>query len=621
MAGRLLAGLIGLSLLLGGSVRAQSTSDVSIAAEATPSEVGTAETLTFEIRVKGASLSDIQTPDPPQTTNLVLQEPTPSTKRELSFDSGQLTRRITFEWSYQPMEVGIGRIRPTPIRIRNERYTTEEIRIRIVPQSQRPSPPSSRRPNPASPSRQSKTSPQTTLGPRDLFIRATASDETAYQNEQVTLEYRLFFRPGVRLRQSRMADAWDAPGFWREELDVASRPTPRPTTMYGETYEAIVLKRVALFPTRTGTLSVDPLRIETEARAHPEMGQQNTTRAPRQYEPITLSSEQLSVQAKALPPNSPSFFNGAVGQFTLDTQLDSDSVEAGRAVELTVRIQGTGNIATISPPTVNAPSDFETYEPAVKADIDRSDNTVHGSKTFTYSLVPRTNGGYTLPPVAFTYFDPEAEQYNTLRSEPMTLHVTGDVPPQAVSQTGEGLPIGEIAGPIENDMRWIQTEQTPLHRRPWAYVALLVPVVLAAGSIAYRYYAQGEPVVSEASSKGLDAAQRHLNDAHRFLRDGDIRSFYQIVERAVLIFLATRLDLPQTPSGMTRDALNRHLSRHDVPEAEREALHELLDACDQAQFTPVEPSHEAMEATLDHTQTLLLRLDEALPARPTSQPA
>jgi hypothetical protein len=620
MHGRLLAGLIGLSLLFGGSVQAQSASEITIAAEATPSKVGTEETVSFTIRITGASLSEIEAPEPPSTSNLVLQEPTPTTERELSFDSGHLTRQITFMWKYTPLQVGIGRLQPTAVSIRDQRYTTDEIRVRIVPQSQRSlSRPSTRSPSPSSP-RPSTTS-RTALEPRDLFIHATASAETAYQNEQVTVEYRLFFRPGVRLRQSRMADAWDAPSFWREELDVASRPTPRPTKMYGQTYEAIVLKRVALFPTRAGTLQVDPLRIETEARAHPQRNQRSGPALSSRYEPVTLSSEQLSVVSKPLPSNPPPAFDGAVGTFTLDTSLDADSVEVGQAVELSAQIRGTGNLATVSPPTMNAPSSFETYTPSIRTDIDRSGEAVQGAKTFTYTLVPRSNGGYTLPPVTFSYFDPENEQYNTLRSEPMTLHATGDVPPRAASQTGQGLPIGKIAGPIENDGQWVETDRAPLYRQAWAYLALLVPVILAAGGVAYQQYIQVATGAPSPVPDGLDEAQHHLQNAHHHLREGEIRRFYQTVEHAVLTFLATRLDLSQTPSSMTREGVDHHLSRHDVPDTERDALHDLLDACDQAQFTPTEPSHDAMRATLDHAQTLLRRLDDALPPRSAARSA
>ena len=605
-----------LCLLLVGEVRSQSASEVSISAGATPSEVGTAETVTFEIQVKGASLSAIETPEPPTTTNLVLQEPTPTTRRELSFNSGHLSRRITFAWTYRPMQVGIGRIRPVTVRIQDKRYTTGEVRVRIVPQSQRsPAPP---RPHAGAtpPSRSAGPDDQTALGPRDLFIRATASAETAYQNEQLTAEYRLFFRPGVQLRKSRMADAWDAPGFWREELDVAPRPTPQPTTMYGETYKSIVLKRVALFPTRAGTLRVDPLRIETEAQARMQMGRRNGTTVQSYYEPVTLTSQELSVVAEDLPAKSPRAFDGAVGQFALDTEVSTDSVEVGQAVEMTVRIDGAGNLATVSPPVVNPPADVELYEPAVDTEIDRSGERVQGTKTFTYTLVPRSNGRYTLSPVTFSYFDPEAEAYQTRRSDPVTLQVTGDVPPQAVSQTGEGLPVGDIAGPMGNDVHWVRPDRAPLHRQPWAYVVVLLPLVLAAGGVAYRRLAGGLPAAPvDDRSDGLDEAQRHLSDAHHHLRDEARDAFYQTVERAVLTFLVTRLDLDRAPSSLTRNVLDRHLDRQNVPDADREALHELLDVCDEAQFTPAEPSHDAMEAALDHAQTLLLRLDEALPAR------
>lgn len=599
--------IVGTSVLLAGRAWGQSDNEISVSAQAQPAEVGTEESVTYTIEVQGAPLSAIETPDPPSTSNLVLRSTTPSTQREVSFKSGRFTRHVTFEWTYAPMRVGIGRIGAVGLRVRGERYRTDEVRVRIVPQSQRSSRPARARSTPAPPP-EPESAPG--LGPRDLFIRATASTDTAYQNEQVTAEYRLFFRPGVRLRQSRMADAWDAPGFWREELDVASRPTPRTTTLHGRAYEAIVLKRVALFPTRTGRLGIDPLQIETEARVQSRLGQRDPA-ARSAYEPVTLSSEELDVIVESLPPGAPSAFDGAVGSFGLDTEIRTDSVEVGEAVELTARVRGTGNLATLSPPLVEPPSDFETYDPSVEVDVDRSGSVVRGTKTFAYTLVPRSNGHYTLPPVRFVYFDPDAGQYETLRSEPVTLHVTGDVPPDAVSRTGEGLPIGDIAGPMEVEW-WRRVDQTPLYAQPWAYAAMLVPVVLAGGAVAYRRLWWGH-VNSASEPSALDAAQPHLETAHQRLREGDERDFYEAVEQSVLTFFDARIDGFQPASGRTREALDRYLAQHDAPDPDRTALRELLDACDEAQFSPTEPSYDAMEATLDHAQTLLRRLDDTLP--------
>jgi hypothetical protein len=96
-----------------------------------------------------------------------------------------------------------------------------------------------------------------------MFIRAVPSKRQAFQNEQITIEYALYFRTGIQLRQSRLADSWDAEGFWREELEIEARPIPQTVVVDGLRYNTIVLKRVAVFPTRTGSLRIDPLRIES----------------------------------------------------------------------------------------------------------------------------------------------------------------------------------------------------------------------------------------------------------------------------------------------------------------------------------------------------------------------
>ncbi|MFB6247205.1 MAG: BatD family protein [Salinibacter sp.] len=598
--------------LLGGAARAQSDADVTVSAQAQPAEVGTAGTVTFTIQVKGASVTEVQTPKPPSTTNLTLRKATPQTRREVSFNSGRLTRRLTFEWTYKPVRVGVGRIRAATVRIRGEAYTTDEVRVRIVPQSQRPA----RARGPAAeprPRAETDRGEQKGLRPRDLFIRATASADTAYQNEQVTVEYRLFFRPSVRLRQSRMADAWDAPGFWREELDVASRPTPRARQIFGQTYKAIVLKRVALFPTRPGTLSVDPLRIETEARARPQLGRRDGPVPRSRYEPVTLSSEQLTVAARPLPPSAPPAFDGAVGQFALDTRVGPDSVAVGESVEVTARVEGTGNIATVSPPALGAPSAFEAYEPTVEAEIDRGGGAIRGTKTFTYTLVPRSGGTYTLPPLRFAYFDPEAGRYETLRSAPATVRVTGTAESRATSRTGDGLPIGDIAEPIEQPDRWVRVDPRPLYARPWIYAALLGALVLAVGGVAYRRRGPRAEAASSPASGGPDDARAFLRNARRHLREEEARAFHRAVEQGVLAFLEARLDLPRAASGMTGEALDRHLARRGAARADREALHEVLRACNEAQFAPAEPAPDAMETTLERADALLRRLDDHLP--------
>ena len=612
-------GLVLGGVLLVGTGWAQSDKEVSITTQARPSEVGTAGTVTLEIEIQGASLSAIGTPDPPRTANLVLQEATPVTKRQLSFDSGRLTRRITFAWRFRPMRVGIARIRPMPLRIKGEKYETREIRVRVVPQSQRPKamPKGHAQTSPSDPT---STARPARLGARDLFIEATASADTVYQNQQVIVEYRLFFRPGIRLRRSRMADAWDASGFWREELDVENRPSPQQRTRNGTTYETIMLKRVALFPTKTGRLTVAPLQIETEARAQPQLGQRNGPIARSQYESVTLASDSTTIHARPLPPNAPSAFDGAVGQFSMNTQVGAGSVAVGADIDLTARIQGSGNLAIVSPPVVAPPADVPAYDPAVETTIERDEAAIRGEKTFRFALVPQASGTYTLPPVQFAYFDPETERYETLRSAARELQVTGEAGSKAESRTGNGLPIGEIAGSMSAPNTWIRSDRAPLYAQPWAYVAAAIPLLLALGGVAYRRRPSTDPPDS-TTDETVEEAQRRLQSARTHRRNGDVQAFFEEIERTMLAFLKRRLDLPRAASRMTAEDLAQELAQYSVPDAERTALCSLLDTCNQMQFTPARPTDADMADAYDRTETLLRRLDDALPARSTDASA
>jgi hypothetical protein len=72
---------------------------------------------------------------------------------------------------------------------------------------------------------------------------------------------------------------------------------------------------------------------------------------------------------------------------------------------------------------------------------------------------------------------------------------------------------------------------------------------------------------------------------------------------------------------MTAEDLARELKQYGVQDAERKALRSLLDTCNQMQFTPARPTDADMGDALDHTETLLRRLDTVLPPDATSPSA
>lgn len=603
----LVVGLIGMGALL--PARAQQ-SEVTVTASARPMTAGTSETITYTIEVEGAPLSMVDTPEPPPTSGLALQRPTPSTQRSVSFANGQLNRSVTFRWDYEPVRAGTGRFEPTTVTVRGAPYDTEVIEVTIVPQSQRPAQPptgSATRLDPSDPDPESSA----LIGEDDLFIRGEASSRRIYQNEQVLVTYRLYFREGIQLRHSRLATAWDATGFWREELDVESRPIPQTTRIDGRRYQTIVLKRAALFPTRTGSLRVDPLEIETEARATARLHNPSDpfSSLRSSYESLTRSSNPLTIDVRPLPGDPPAAFNGAVGSFQIHTDVDEREVTVGRAVQMSVRLHGAGNIATLEPPTFTPPDAVDAYDPKVKTSVKRNGMHIKGAKTFTYALIPQRSGTLTLPPVTFAYFDPDRGRYETLRSSPAKIDVTEPDPP-ASDSTDDRLAGSDAA---ESVARWTSASK-PLYLNPWAYAAVLVPLLLAGGVLAYWRRTENSDTTS-TPRRSVPLADR-LEPARRHLRAGSPDAFYDTLERAVLGFIGERLGA--APSGLTRSRLDRALADHDVPERIRAVLFELLDVCDRVRFSPAQSSESGMRQALHRAQKIIDYLDDHLPDSPSS---
>lgn len=139
----------------------------------------------------------------------------------------------------------------------------------------------------------------------------------------------------------------------------------------------------------------------------------------------TFKSKASAVLVKQLP-NHPLRDQVAVGLYSLKEKLSSELVYPGESVRYMFKVEGTGNIAAISPPVIQANSSFDIYPPEVSQVIKRSYQNVIGEKTFDYFVVPRKDGDFSLARYfQWIYFNSETEKYDTLRSS-RKLQVKGE---------------------------------------------------------------------------------------------------------------------------------------------------------------------------------------------------
>jgi len=615
---RLLCGLALLIVFVDFGAQSATAQEVSVQVMVNETTVGTEESVSYTLEIKGVSFSDVETPEPPEAEGLVLLQANPSTQRNISFVNGVMEQSVAFQWRYRPVREGAARILGATVTAKGKTYQTDAIRIEVVSAAQRPqrrSPTRSLDPFASfrDQSGDDEAEARSSISDRDIFIRAIPSARTAYLNEQVTIEYLLYFRNFIQPRHSRLADSWDAEGFWREELDVEARPMPRSTVENGLRYHSIVLKRVAVFPTHIGTLKVDPLRIETEVFAPRSPGDPLSRffslRNP--YETIERASPPVTIEARALPAGAPASFQGAVGRFEMNAKISRTEVEVGEPIQVTLRISGTGNLAMLQAPPLKSPGVFEAYEPDVNTVIENGGRRVRGNKTFTYLLVPRSNGTFEVPSIEFAYFDPAARQFRTLHSRPMTIRVTGTTTtPMATSATAAGLPVDDIARPL-TQADWSPLDQTVLYSNLWTYVALLLPLLLIGLTYTYRRHVTRltTDTAYVRNRRAHPLVRKHLKEATTLLRQDQARAFYEELERAVLGFIGNRLNIAEL--GLTHAQLDHHLAAAGLGATTREDLQQLLETCDVARFAPERPSHAQMETSLDQARGLIVALDAA----------
>jgi hypothetical protein len=576
---------------------------VSVSASVNTTTVEAGETIRYTIQIGSSSTFPVTTPSPPELEGLELVRSRPRASRNVSIVRGRIHQQMTYEWTLRATRAGQAHIGSTPVAVDDSEHLTDPIEITVVG-------PSTARDNSSSSSSEARSGPPEHRS-EDVFIRVRASETDVYANELVTVAYELYFREDFQIQNTRMADAWKADGLWREELNVDQRPIPETEVINGLRYNKITLKRSAFFPARTGSLQIDPLRIETEVLRPYRRDDQFNFRVPRDERLYSaeIASPPVTVHASPVPADRPSSFSGAVGSFTLSRDIDRRTVQAGEAVEFTVSISGEGNISTLGKSKLNVPPSIEQYNPRVENQIDRSNRIISGEKTLSYTLVPRKPGTYEIPPIEWSYFDPRNEQFITRRTDPVKLTV--EPASSSASATAEpGRSEQDLAGVMDTP-RSDAGATPPLHRQWWPYAGLAGP----AGALLFllglrRWRNKKQRYDATPDQRARAAASRHLSRAEEFRRREQMGAFYEAIERAIRGFIGTHMEFPA--QGLTTHQLDTRLREANVPEALRTTVRELLNTCEQARFSPTRLNNRTMDATYNRAANCLARLEGLL---------
>ncbi|CAN5675484.1 hypothetical protein BH11MYX1_BH11MYX1_20260 [soil metagenome] len=137
------------------------------------------------------------------------------------------------------------------------------------------------------------------------------------------------------------------------------------------------------------------------------------------------SDSARTLDVKPLPEtDKPANFAGAVGsQFAISVATSRSVVQLGEPVELAITVKSDQHLDNLALSKLDAEGELPKDKFQVPADPPTGELAADG-KTKTFKIVAQVTGPATeIPALAFSYFDPAKNAYQTIKSDPIALSV------------------------------------------------------------------------------------------------------------------------------------------------------------------------------------------------------
>jgi len=467
-----------------------SAQDVNFTLKA-PSQVSVGQRFSVTF-MANASIGSFQTPT--FEGFQVLSGPSRSENSSISFVNGKVSQNTNVSYTYilQAPTKGTFSIAPASCKIDGKSYTTTKHSIEVLGNG------SAASTTQASTDSGNKQSPNMNgVDDKQLFIKAFADKTKVYRGEQILLTNKIYtLIPVSNLSVDKLSSY---PGFWSINLLENNQQLQQYNQVIdGKEYIVADLKKEALFAQKTGKLEIAPMELSCVAKI-PRTKKKTQTNDPffdsffndpffnNAYQSIEkkLYTKPITIEVLPLPTQGkPADFSGAVGSFSISSNIDQKNVKANEAITVKYTVSGEGNIDLIPDLSVQFPADFEVYDPKITTNSKKGNSGVSGYKMFEYTLIPRSAGTYEIPSVSFNFFNPKTKRYQVKSTDAYSVEVEKGDASRSANMT--------FAGENKEDIRYLGKDIRYIASYPFSlqligshffgswlfYLLLVLPIVL-----------------------------------------------------------------------------------------------------------------------------------------------
>jgi hypothetical protein len=561
--------------------------EAEVSASINADKIGLDDTLIYTLTFK-----NINNPVQPDLTHWddfkTLQT---SRSSEFQFINGASTSSTSF--TYYLMPVRIGKLTLPPVHYSHEGrdYQTQALTVEVVKGSLNP--------RPAAPANQTQPADDDFFASPfqnqqaqavDARLLAVISKKNCFKDEQLLFRILLYTRN--RIEAVNMVSSPSFAGFWQEWFPVPQSISASSENVNGVIYQVYEIRKAALFANESGTLTIPALQFELQLA---DAGSMFFGSKPvrRSTQPIRINVSPLPAAAAGLP----------VGQFSFSVICPQARADSNDIVTLQMKISGSGNCKTITPPAFQNDETIQVYPAKVSQENTYNPLALNGTVRVEVPVAFNKAGSVTFPSLEFKYFNPESRSLVSLRSQPLHIQVSGEklkldksmtLPQSAIIQKGEDIDFIK-SGPIHNQTGYF-------YRQDWyaGVIVLLfaVNLLFLLKISLWQRYIVGSPLLKNRQILSLT-----LRRLERIEQYEDITAIleYYCGEKSGLGF-----------AEISNQKISELFRRRQVPAESAERFLFIKNQAELAKFSPLKKTQAELKRDLQSLRTLLKQIDKKL---------
>ena len=513
------------------------------------------------------------------------------------FVNGKRTFSKTYSYFLSPLEKGLITVGQATIEINGKIYKTLPVEVNVsesVEISKDPNDPNY-------------------IVNENLHLVAEVSNPKPFLNEGISIVYKLYYSPQINVTNVGEIETPEFENFWSQNIKIPRLQIER-GSYNGESYNYVTWKKTVLYPQKTGRLEILPLSLDVSVDVPTNRRDFFGNRIYSQVSKKITAGRRV-IKVSELPDNAPSSFNGAVGDFDIELTTTKTDLNASESLQATIKISGKGNLKLFSPPSIEAPSSLEKYDPEYTENVSTNLAGMNGNISNTYTLVPQFQGKYPISSVDFTFFNTSLKKYETLKTKEIIVNVlegptllTEKVDPQNFTTPSNILPSINQFKFIKTKPNLVNINSSSFINSTYFYIIIFLPFFIIILTVIF--FKSKKITDSDLKKyKSISAnklARKYLYEAKKNLDKKDM--FYVSLEKAMHNFLKSKLSIET--SDYSKERIQDLLKNRNVDDDTQKLFIRLIENCEFARYTPA--SNVAINKDYENAVKVISKLDNLL---------